>query len=878
MARVKIPFRGQTANKEQDGDCRTIVNLRPSRRGTYKPVPARQVLKNLTREYNHMFVHKGSTYENWIGVEANRIYVNVEEANEVVFETEEPINSIEQIGNVVVLVCASVTSYLLWVDGEYRFLGELPELPVFEVSITDEVEMSLTYKAGGVVSSENSEPVDINSDEAKLHIISASKQVLYRTRELISKGGKDGSDVEHSAKGEYLYDAHIMRYAYRLYDGTVVKHSPPILLMPGEDITLIKRVVANIFPIPFLTAKVYTYAYRPTLKADAWYNEDWKHIIKSVDVYLSPALNISSIENIIDLESYAWQIYGSNFIVKLIKQDKAEALRNITECGTLYLLKSIPYEKGVESQTITLLTDKQDEDAIKNIQFSELMPVDTGSNHKIGSKASYVYNNRIHLANIKTTFFKGFTAKSFAISTNYNGASSLVRPIGGGTSLVREWTDFEIAVTISVDGKDEVVITKYTPRSGEKCNITSMISYPDPRAKRMRITAVEVGTNSVAVLCDVALVEHKYLNVAYHVDGDLKPIGERYELGGKSVNTTDEIISYEYSKLKVSAINNPFIYPNANTYQIGNDKILTLASQAQKISEGSFGQYPLYIFTTTGIYSLQIGQGEVLYSNQVAPVSYETPVSEIVAETPYGIIFISNRGLCSISGQQVELVSESIDQMHDYINIHDSDIVEVKWPDVEFEEYLANAKSIIYNPYHDELIITSADCEYNYVYNIPTQSFWLSTEDISVAVRNTFPELYVIGSNALKTMKESRDKSVRVAIITHPIDFGSSDIKRMQRALLSGLLVQANVGEINAPKPKKMLVGVYNSLDEVNFNLSRGVMLQQDGSYKDLDLGLMARTKSRYFLVAIAGTINESSKVEYSEFELVEEYNNDKMR
>ena len=120
-------------------------------------------------------------------------------------------------------------------------------------------------------------------------------------------------------------------------------------------------------------------------------------------------------------------------------------------------------------------------------------------------------------------------------------------------------------------------------------------------------------------------------------------------------------------------------------------------------------------------------------------MSYETPVSDIVAETPYGIIFISNRGLCSISGQQVTLISETIDQMHEYINIHDSDIVEASWPNQEFEDYLANVKSIIYNPYHDEVIITSADREYNYVYNISTQSFWLSTEDISVAVRNTFP-------------------------------------------------------------------------------------------------------------------------------------------
>lgn len=865
MARAKVSFRGQTARKRQDGDCRAIVNLRPTREGIYKPVAPRRELKKLTRTYNHMFVHKGSTYENRIGIVGNKIYVNVEESNELLYQTVEVVNSIEQIGNLVILICDSTTNHLLWADGGYRFLGELPESPIISYS-TDETSLSLTLKEGDGIN----EPY--KDSKSWLGRVRAT---LYRTQELITNGGQDGVGTTHSAQGQYLFDAHIMQYAYRLYDGTLTKYSPPILLMPSTPISEIKRMTSAGMTEAM---KVKTTGYRPIINAKAWYNSHWKDIIKSVDIFISPSLQMSSIERMIDPEDAKLTTEESRGKVLLVKQDKEHNLKSVEDCGTLYLLKSIPYESGTNNQTITLLRSKEEEDAIKNLQFGELLPVDTGSNHSLGAKVSYVYNNRLHLANIKTTLFNGYNPLFFSIDNAYNGSASLLRPAGGGTSIGRSWNEFTCYVTINLNGREEIVTSSYhSPTWISNFNVTSMISYPDIRAKRMKITAGS-SLDEVVIICDVALTAHKYLNIAYHIDGDLKALGERYSIDSTTAPTPSPVIDYELNKLKVSSINNPFNYPNSNAYLIGNSEILTIASQAQKISEGSFGQYPLFLFTTTGIYSLQIGAGEVLYSNQVAPVSYETPVSKIIAETPYGIVFVSKRGLCNISGQQVELISDSIDQEHQYLKIHDNKIDEANYPDDEFEEYLSSVRNIIYNPYHDEIII-SANKDYCYVYNIPTKSFWLSTEDIMGVVRNTFPELHIISSNALKTMGESREKSVRVAIITHPIDFGTPDIKKMERALLRGLLAKANVGEINSSKPiPKMLIGVYNSLDEVNFNMSRGIMLQQDGNYKDVDMGLMARTKSRYFLLVIAGTISEGSTISGVDFEIVEEYNNYKMR
>ena len=868
MARVKLPIKGQTANKQQDGECRAIINMRPTREGHYVPVTPRREMKKLNRLYDHLIYHKTSSFEHLIGIVDNKVYIFPEEMkNELLFQTSEKINRVEQLGNAISLICTSSISTLLWNNGEYKLLSDLPSLPAYEISVS-ETTLKLTLNAADGLGTNNEE-----GNEDRERIYNRIKNAVGTAQDLIINGGTDKIDKDHEAKGQHLFDAHILQYAYRLYDGSLTKYSPPILLMPGMHISELKTAMWD-----FNTSdwSVIVTGYQPKLTPTGnWYNSRWDDIIQSIDFFISPPLNMSSVENMTDKHKFtAEEFFGGDYWLPLIEDDKKRDIENISNTGTLYLLHSLPYKQTSNSKTVEF----KDERGIENIQYSELLPVDTGSNHTTGAKSSYVYNSRLHLGNIKTTFYNGHSARSFCYLGNYNGINSLARAISG-TRPAYNWgkITYDIIVTLKIDGREETVVRSYTQPTAIENSISAMLSYPDPRAVRMVIIANSPLQGRVK-MCDVPLTEHKYMNIAYHVDPELKPIGHVFDWDAPSIPGSATRTSIEPSRLRVSAINNPFSYPNTNNYQIGNGEIITMGTQAQRISEGSFGQYPLFIFTSTGIYSLQIGQGEILYSNQIAPVTYETPISSLIAETPYGIIFISSRGLCNISGQQVELISESIDQLHDYIMIYANNIPEAEYPNIEFEDYLQNVEAIIYNPYHNEVIITCTDCNYSYIYHINSKSFWMSTEEMRLQVRNTFPELYVHGSNALKSMKQSREKSTRVAMITHPIDFGSPDTKQMERTYVRTLLHNANIGEIDADTPEKMLVNLYSSMDGVNFNLARGLMLQQDGSYKGIDMGLMARTRSKYFMFAIAGTISEGSTVEYVEFITKEVYTNEKMR
>ena len=56
-----------------------------------------------------------------------------------------------------------------------------------------------------------------------------------------------------------------------------------------------------------------------------------------------------------------------------------------------------------------------------------------------------------------------------------------------------------------------------------------------------------------------------------------------------------------HSLIKVSEAENPLIFPAKNSVQVGSSAIFALAANTQPISEGQFGEAPLYAFTDEGV-------------------------------------------------------------------------------------------------------------------------------------------------------------------------------------------------------------------------------------------------------------------------------------
>ena len=345
---------------------------------------------------------------------------------------------------------------------------------------------------------------------------------------------------------------------------------------------------------------------------------------------------------------------------------------------------------------------------------------------------------------------------------------------------------------------------------------------------------------------------------------------------GVNLTIKNNPVSYvEPGKLKVSGLDNPFVFPNKNTYVIGNGAILSLSTIAIRIPEGSFGQYPLYVFTTNGIYALSTGEGEVLYAAQSTPTSYEIPVNAIVCQTPFGVTFVSPRGICIISGQQVELLTPQLQQPPQKLNIQSDEQLEgvvLNLP-VNFAEFLKTIEHILYNPSENELIIHDRDSEFGYVYCFDNRQFYQSTEKFDNVVQNTFPELLVIEDKKVKDYSQSQSPEAHVSLTTRPLLFGTPDIKRLERMIL-----RANLFGIQNPaEGKKSILLNYYSIDETNFRILRGIGFDPQ-SRKDIDMGLFARSKFRQFMLSFAGVLDENSEIKFLETETEKEYQNSKMR
>lgn len=873
MARIQTPITGITTTSDyQEGNTLSLVNLRP-KNGALHPVAPRKTIKSLSDKYDIVFVHQNSGYKNWIGVKNeygySQIYSDIDKAPRFIASASTTIAAIEQIGNTLSVITEDEILYILYKDGSYQMLGEIPDIPRISVEPYYEWMYERYFKTeypGGT------RPSDF---------INHTKGLVYKIMDLLVEGGTQNNGVPISAVGPLLFDAHMIRWAFRLYDGSLTKYSPPILLMPASSIigTTDERgnkdnlhslkTIAYDFDdtIRHDDSRVIVKGFRVAMTYDFTFKyqwRDWEDIIKSVDIFLSPALGISNIENMRkDLPTYDM---SKTEYYELITEIPPSAFESIENSGNYYLIKSVNLgsEAAFYNPDIFPISS-QDKYLVKNLLQQEAMGTGDFSSHKIGAKTSYTYNNRLHIAGIKTTFFKGFNTSYFQWDNRYNGVSPSSDKVGS--------TDIEVEIEVGAGKIEKVVVEYYEYFNFPKPFMSAFISYPDPRAIRMNLYEYKDGVYKKTL--SVPLKKHGALNIAYYLEKNLKPIQGDAGVVAQPSSGYSKVQDTEPNKIKVSELNNPIVFPNKNTYQAGNGEVIAMASNATRISEGQFGQYPLYIFTTQGIYALNVGEGEVVYSNLSAPVSYEIPISPIICSTPFGVIFVSKRGICIIRGQEVELLTANIQQPIKKISLQQEQILQgvlLDYIHSDFLDYLKNINRLVYDPKENELIVRNDNFNYNYVLNLDSQSFYQSTEKIDNVVMNTFPELYIIEGNNIKDYSDSQHPRAHVSLITRPILFGTSGVKRLERMILRATLISID----NAGQGRPIILN-YFSNDGVNFPILRGIPLKP-GSYKDLDMGLFARSKYKEFIFALAGTLDEQAEIYHLDTEVESEYNNTKMR
>jgi hypothetical protein len=174
------------------------------------------------------------------------------------------------------------------------------------------------------------------------------------------------------------------------------------------------------------------------------------------------------------------------------------------------------------------------------------------------------------------------------------------------------------------------------------------------------------------------------------------------------------------------------VFPVQYSYSFGGE-IKDLATSYLPISSTQIGQYPLTVFTTTGIYALEQGSGSVLYGNIVPlqPMAIEGKATS----SPIGTFFISSKGLYLLSGREAVNLSYVLNGDRELTlrdneaykklcfdkkgNFHDFSLFVSSQ---DFEDFIEGAE-LTYDQLQNELYISKSDVNYSYVLNINTKAY-----------------------------------------------------------------------------------------------------------------------------------------------------------
>lgn len=156
------------------------------------------------------------------------------------------------------------------------------------------------------------------------------------------------------------------------------------------------------------------------------------------------------------------------------------------------------------------------------------------------------------------------------------------------------------------------------------------------------------------------------------------------------------------NRLQVSYQENPLIFPAKHSYRFGtiSNRLVAAMPAAQTMSEGQFGQFPLYIFTSMGIYALEQGDSNALYSN-IRPLNQEVAINKnLIIAVQGAVFFVTRQSMKAMVGGDAKWVGEALDGP--FASLLDSSIY---FNRIITDQWIANIEPVVISniPFADQL-------------------------------------------------------------------------------------------------------------------------------------------------------------------------------
>lgn len=814
----------------QDGQTALLHNL-VHEYGEVRPMHKPKVVMQVPIGFRFLYVHSGSGYKHYIFQSQatdehgqilegfyNYCYCDAadESLNMVEFaQVKAEVSHVDSVGNTLLIFTEDSINYYLWKNTAYKPLGDaLPEIgmrfgllgePILyskECSEADGMFVHFDYEVW---------PRDRNHIYKREHLTAYTTTMLAPVSKLIN---------EHvTGKGKFCFPF-LVRYALRLYDGTLVHHSAPILMMPSTYHAIMPFLRKSSYKGDKLTdCRVDAFTVRAALtflmedNITKAFKEKWGDIVKSVDIFVSAPLytydaggivdtikfpnikdsdyakgdyvgrlsanalmwgrpsSVSHIQgedytkyhsafNFIDLfNAYCWPAFIANDSGQYNEVDTIELpavtdedmRKKLTDCSSFYLLKSISLNELInaseQSRKGEAVTIKVKDDYLQSLVNREVMTDDYLTHEKIAAERSYVYNSRLNLAGVTRQLYDGYPIRQAfcrydgRVPVKYSG--TVIKFGDLPNSSVAKPTAFTISVE---EGGREIKLYKEGI-----CNIYNSIYNRVPTLLFCPYTSANnaiwwsTTDGNLKPLMALEMKMHDFLNLSYaSLYSDPFNLPSTSDLPQDKGNEDKKVKAS--SSIYTSAVNNPFYFPSIGVNDVGIGEVVGIASAVAAMSQGQFGQFPLYAFTSNGVWALSVGNDG---SYQTA-----TPVTRDVCRNPNAIIsldrsvlFPTKRGIMMISGSQSTCITEVLHDNPASLLSHDvvkkmsrAEGVEptTEIPDSGFLSYLDNA-GMVYDYTRQRVIVFNQDKMYAYVLSL-TSKMWSTIRSEYKYSVNSYPD------------------------------------------------------------------------------------------------------------------------------------------
>ena len=635
----RITFNGMNRysppNSAQPGDCTAIVNLR-NQSNCLKPVGTPEYLYTPEKK-NHRLVYVHICYdgEHHITENKNTLYYealikkengNIQKESSQLFELNDlQVLSIQSIGNTLIIICTESIYYLLYKEGKYIFLGEKPDIP--EISFFPYIEYTDAYFVSEYTFQHGyNNPTRLDTEDINYYN-DAYYNAFFQLQ-------------EKAWKRHYFIQPILIRYALTLYDGSRIFSSAPVMVSLPHPIQPYQMSIrlknSNNLCLGSHEGQIIAGNYSLKYYIHQFNLDNWKDIVRSIDFFVSPEATIFEPDQKQQGLKFTIERTEENETISFLLKGDISFL-DLKEIKKRYLQDSLFYKIA----TIEDWSDwKEGESyAIENkirpdlLIHEEVLSPDNTTLLSTGAHVSYIHNKRLHIANLKKKLFPGFPLSLFNVGNkNAETVSAYIC-----TYLKTERGECKVVW----HGKSNYFFNQLSP----------LISYPDSNAYKMEIV---VKSEKTRYKGSFLLTASEYENRADYLDETLSAI--TLENDSLPASTPLDIPLSEndtYTQpniLRVSELENPFVFPSEQTYTISNGEITGIATITAALSEGQFGEFPLYVFTEEGIWALQNGNGIVCYGAQHQlnrePILPENPIVPLEDM----IMFTTAKGLFIIRG------------------------------------------------------------------------------------------------------------------------------------------------------------------------------------------------------------------------------------